>query len=135
VRIFWQGPTWPRLNHRFDYAKSNQFRASKSETTSNQTGSERVRNRPDTRARTRWLAVSRVRFHAVLGGPSHETQESARWRCDAQLDYALRWLSWQMPRTAPVETTVLLANHTVSREWGTTICRRCISSLYVWVQK
>src|SRR5712692_9242342 len=75
------------------------------ETTSTQTGFERVRNRADTRARTRWLEVSRVRFHGRPGSPSHKTQEPARWRCDAQLDYALRRLSRQMSRRPPVETT------------------------------
>ncbi len=76
------------------------------ETTSTQTGSERIRNRPDTRARTRWLAVPRVRFYERVGGPSRETQEPARWRCNAQLDHALRRLSRQMSRRAPVETVL-----------------------------
>src|SRR5207245_2809346 len=94
------GPTWPRLNHRFDYAKFNEFGASTSKTTQAQTERGRVHNSPKPGPRTRWLAVSRVRFHGRPGGPSHETQEPARWRCDAQLDYALRRLSWQMSRGA-----------------------------------
>ena len=107
MQIFWQGPTWPRVNSRFHYAKFNQFGAPTSETTSTQIGSERVLNRPETRARTRWLAVPRVRFHARLGGSSRETQEPARWRRDDQLDYALRWLSRKMSRRTLVETKII----------------------------
>ncbi len=79
------------------------------ETTSTQTGSERVRHRPDTRARTRWLAVPRVRFHGTLGGPSQKTQEPARGRCDGQPDNSLLRLSWQMSRRASIETTLFLS--------------------------
>lgn len=104
MRIFWQGLTWPRLSHRFDYAKLNEFDPSTPETTSTQTGSGRIRNRPETRARTRRLEVPRVRFNGRPRGPSHKTQEPARWRYDEQLDYALHRLSWQMSRRAPVET-------------------------------
>jgi hypothetical protein len=53
------------------------------------------------------MAVSRVRFHGRLGGPSYDNQEPAWWRCDAQLDYALRRLSPEMSRRAPVETPLL----------------------------
>lgn len=51
------------------------------------------------------MAVSRVRFHESLGGPSRETQEPTRRRCDAQPDYALRHLSPEVSRTSSIETT------------------------------
>ncbi len=54
--------------------------------------------------------MPRVRFHGRPGGPSHETQEPARLRCDAQLDYALRRLSQQVSRTASVETTLFFSD-------------------------
>jgi len=68
----------PRRNVDF-YPKFKEFDTSTPETTATQTGSERVRNGPDARARARWLAVSTVRFRERLGGLSHETQEPARW--------------------------------------------------------
>jgi len=64
-----------RLSLKFDYAELTEFDTSTAETTSTQTGSERIWNRPDARSPTRWLAVSRVRLlYGKLGGPSHETQ-------------------------------------------------------------
>jgi hypothetical protein len=104
---FLAGANLSETSHRFDYAKITKFDASTPKTTSTQTGSKKIRNCPDARARTRWLAVPRVRFHGRPGGPSHQTQEPARRRCDAQLDYTLRQLSWQMARRAPVETRAL----------------------------
>jgi len=65
---------------------------------------------------TRWLAVSRLRFYKELAGPSHETQESVRRRCDVEFNYALRQLSREVSRTAPVET--LIAIQTV--DWNQT---------------
>jgi hypothetical protein len=53
VRIFWLGPTWARLFHRFINANSHKFDAFTPEPTSTQTGSERIRNRPDTAKGTR----------------------------------------------------------------------------------
>jgi len=44
----------------------------------------------------------------------HETQEPTRRRCDAQLDQALRRLSRQMSRRAPLETTML---HRIRLVW------------------
>jgi hypothetical protein len=70
---FWRGPTWPRLSRRFDYAGLTGCNASSPETTSAQTGPERICVRPGTGASTRLLAVPRVRFHGKLGGPSHQT--------------------------------------------------------------
>ena len=49
-----------------------------------------------------WLALPRLRCHEGLAGSSHEAQEST-WRGrDAQLDYALRALSWNVSWPAPV---------------------------------
>src|SRR5205085_8956992 len=92
-----------------DDANFTKFDASTPKTTSTQTGSEKIRNCPDAHTRTRWLALSRVRFHGRPRSPSHQTQEPARWRCDAQLDYPLGRVSWQMSRKARVETMILNA--------------------------
>ena len=67
MRIFWRGQIWPTLSERIEYAKLTEFDASTAETTSTQTGSEKIRNRPDKRARTRRLAVPRVRLHGTPG--------------------------------------------------------------------
>ena len=101
--IFWRGLSWERGNNRLDYAKFNKSDASTPETTPTQTGSEKIRNRSDARARTRWLAVPRVRFHGRPRGPSHKTQKPVRWRCDRKLDNALCRLPRQMSRRSPVE--------------------------------
>ena len=97
-----------RLNLRFDYPRFNKSGASTSKATQAQTGSGRVCNTPKPGPGTRSLAVSRVRFHERLGGPSHKTQGQARWRCDAQLDYALLPLPWKTSRMASIRSLVLL---------------------------
>lgn len=55
-----------------------------------------------------WLVLPRVRFHEPLAGPSHETQGPARWGPNKQLDYSLCQLSREMPRTAPIGSSVSL---------------------------
>jgi len=66
----------------------------------------------------RKINVPTNRITQILNGTRAITGDTApaRWRCHAQLDYALRRLSRQTSRQAPVETTC--PNRTISTAWG-----------------
>ncbi len=81
-----------------DYAEFREPDMSTPQTTAAQIRSRRLHPPSKASVGAGWLALPRVRFHEALTGTPYETQEPARGRCDAQLDYALRYLP---PKGAP----------------------------------
>src|SRR5260370_3989728 len=87
-----------------DYAEFREPDLSKPQRTTAETRSRRIHPRSKASAGAGWLALSRVRLHEALTGTSYETQEPARGRCDAQLDYALRYLPPKDASRSPLNT-------------------------------
>jgi hypothetical protein len=87
-----------------DYAEFRETDLSTPQTTTAQIRSRRLHPTSKASVGAGRLALSRVRFHEALTSTSHETQEPARRRCDAQLDYALRYLPPKGTSWSPLDT-------------------------------
>src|SRR5260370_20117629 len=87
-----------------DYAELREPDVSTPQTTTAEIRSPRLHPTSKASVGTGWLALPRVRFHERLAGPSHETQEPVRGRCDEQLDYAMRYLPSKRASWSPLNT-------------------------------